>query len=134
MTWSRSAGESIDWKESLGGEWRQYEKTFPHLAACEINQVSIERMHSHVPVSLLGLMKGKGVQVGVIDVASNNVETPEEVAGVLREAMKYVPVERLLASTNRGMAPMPRNVAYGKLRAITGGAAVLRKELGIKST
>jgi 5-methyltetrahydropteroyltriglutamate--homocysteine methyltransferase len=67
-------------------------------------------------------------------VASNTVETPEEVAAVLREAMKYVPIERLLASTNCGMAPMPRNVAYGKLRAIAGGAALLRKELGIQST
>ncbi len=91
-------------------------------------------MHSRAPVSLMGLLKGKDVHVGVIDVASNTVETPEEVADVLREAMKYVPVERLLASTNCGMAPMPRNVAYGKLRAITGGAALLRKELGIRST
>ena len=91
-------------------------------------------MHSRVPLSLLGRLKGKDIHVGVIDVALNNVETPEEVTGVLREAMKNVPVERLLASTNCGMAPMPRNVAYGKLRAIAGGAAVLRKELGIKST
>jgi 5-methyltetrahydropteroyltriglutamate--homocysteine methyltransferase len=122
---------NIDWKESLGGEWRQYEQTFPHLAASKINQVSLECMHSRVPMSLMGLLKGKDVQVGVIDVASNTVETPEEVAALLREAIKYVPVERMLASTNCGMAPMPRNVAYGKLRAITGGAALLRKELGI---
>jgi len=124
---------NIDWKESLGGEWRQYERTFPHLAACKINQISLECMHSRVPVSLMGLLKGKDVNVGVIDVASNTVETPEEVAAVLREAMKYVPIERLLASTNCGMAPMPRDVAYGKLRAITGGVALLRKELGIQS-
>ena len=124
---------NIDWKDTLGGEWRQYEKTFPHLAASKIDQVSLECMHSHVPASLMGLLKGKDVHVGVIDVASNSIETPEEVAGVLREAMKYVPVERLLASTNCGMAPMPREVAYGKLRAIAGGAALLRKELGIKT-
>ena len=124
---------NIDWKETLGGEWRQYEKTFPHLAASKINQVSLESMHSHVPASLMGLLKGKDVHVGVIDVASNSIETPEEVAGVLREATKYVPVERLIASTNCGMAPMPRNVAYAKLRAISRGAALLRKELGIKT-
>jgi 5-methyltetrahydropteroyltriglutamate--homocysteine methyltransferase len=89
-------------------------------------------MHSRVPASLMGLLKGKDVHVGVIDVASNIVETPEEVAGVLREAIKYVPVERILASTNCGMAPMPRGVAYAKLRAMTAGAAIVRKELGIK--
>jgi 5-methyltetrahydropteroyltriglutamate--homocysteine methyltransferase len=121
-----------DWKASLGDEWRQYEKTFPHLAASKIDQVSLECMHSRVPASLMGLLKGKDVHVGVIDVASNTVETPEEVAAVLREAMKYVPVERMLASTNCGMAPMPRNVAYAKLRAIAAGAALVREELGIK--
>ncbi len=121
-----------DWKESLGGEWRQYEKTFPHLAASKINQVSLECMHSRVPASLMGLLKGKDVQVGVIDVASNTIETPQEVAAVLREAMKYVSPERILASTNCGMAPMPRSVAYAKLRAITAGAAMIRKELGLK--
>ena len=121
-----------DWKASLGDEWRQYEKTFPHLAASKIDQVSLECMHSRVPASLMGLLKGKDVHVGVIDVASNTVETPEEVAAVLREAMKYVPAERMLASTNCGMAPTPRNVAYAKLRAIAAGAALVREELGIK--
>jgi 5-methyltetrahydropteroyltriglutamate--homocysteine methyltransferase len=123
---------NTDWKESLGGEWRQYEKTFPHLAASKIDQVSLECMHSHVPASLMGLLKGKDVHVGVIDVASNMVETPEEVARVLREAVKYVPVELILASTNCGMAPMPRSVAYAKLRAMAAGAAIVRTELGIR--
>ena len=123
-----------DWKESLGGEWRQYEKTFPHLAASKINQVSLERMHSRVPASLMGLLKGKDVHVGVIDVASNRIETPEEVAEVLREAMKYVPAEHILASTNCGMAPMPRDVAYAKLRALADGAALVRKEFGNRAS
>ena len=121
-----------DWKETLGGEWRQYEKTFPHLAASKIDQVSLECMHSRVPASLMGLLKGKQVQVGVIDVAANRIETPEEVAAVLREAMKYVPAERILASTNCGMAPMPRHVAYSKLRALSAGAALVRKEIGLE--
>jgi 5-methyltetrahydropteroyltriglutamate--homocysteine methyltransferase len=77
-------------------------------------------------------LKGKDVQVGVIDVASNTIETPQEVAAVLREAMKYVPPERIIASTNCGMAPMPRSVAYAKLRAIAAGAAMIGKELGLK--
>jgi 5-methyltetrahydropteroyltriglutamate--homocysteine methyltransferase len=80
----------------------------------------------------MGLLKGKDVHVGVIDVASNIVETPQEVAAVLREAMQYVPVEHMLASTNCGMAPMPRSVAYAKLRSVAGGAALVRKELGIQ--
>jgi len=125
---------NIDWKQSLGGVWRQYEKTFPHLASSKIDQVSLECMHSHVPASLMGLLKGKDVHVGVIDVASNTIETAEEVAGVLRQAMQYVPVERMLASTNCGMAPMPRGVAYAKLRALVNGAALFRKELGLKSS
>ena len=123
---------NTDWKGTLGGEWRQYERTFPHLAQSRIDQVSLECIHSHVPASLMGLLKGKDVQVGVIDVASNLVETPAEVAACLREAMQYVPVERLIASTNCGMAPMPRDVAYAKLHALGAGAALLRKELGVK--
>jgi 5-methyltetrahydropteroyltriglutamate--homocysteine methyltransferase len=121
-----------DWKESLGGEWRQYEKTFPHLAGSKINQISLERMHSRVPASLMGLLKGKDVHVGAIDVASNVIETPEEVAGVLREALEHVPAEHLLASTNCGLAPMSRSVAYAKLRALAAGAAIVRKELGVR--
>src|SRR5579872_964300 len=120
-----------DWKESLGGEWRQYEKTFPYLAGSKINQVSLECMHSRVPASLMGLLNGKDVHVGVIDVASNAIETPEEVAGVLREALKHVPAEHLLASTNCGLAPMSRSVAYAKLRALAAGAEIVRKELGL---
>jgi len=123
---------NIDWKGGLGQEWRQYERTFPHLARSRIDQVSLECLHSRVPASLMGLLKGKDVQVGAIDVASDLVETPEEVAACLREAMRYVPVERIVASTNCGMAPMARDVAYAKLKALGAGAALLRKELGIR--
>ncbi|HYM32008.1 MAG TPA: methionine synthase [Candidatus Cybelea sp.] len=123
---------NIDWKQTLGSEWRQYEKTFPHLAKSKIDQVSLECIHSHVPVSLMGLLKGKDVQVGAIDVASNKIETPEEVAAALSTAMEHVPVERIVASTNCGMAPMPRDVAYAKLGALAAGAALLRKQLGVR--
>jgi 5-methyltetrahydropteroyltriglutamate--homocysteine methyltransferase len=124
---------NIDWKATLGGEWRQYEQTFPHLARSKIDQVSLECIHSRVPVGLMGLLKGKDVQVGAIDVASDKIETPEEVAATLRIAMQHVPVERIVASTNCGMAPMAREVAYGKLRALAQGAALLRKELGVRN-
>jgi 5-methyltetrahydropteroyltriglutamate--homocysteine methyltransferase len=121
---------NIDWKRTLGSEWRQYELTFPDLAASRIDQVSLECAGSRVPMSLLGLLEGKDVLVGCIDVASEVVETPEEVAGVIREALRYVPPQRLHPCTNCGMAPLPRHVARGKLHALTAGAALVREELG----
>src|SRR5689334_15643038 len=80
---------NVDWKKTLGESWRQYEEIFPALAKSRIDQVSLECIHSHVPVELLRLLKGKDVLVGVIDVASDQVETPEEVAGTIRSALKY---------------------------------------------
>jgi len=78
----------------------------------------------------MGLLKGKDVLVGAIDVASNIVETPEEVAGAIRAAMKHVPPEKLYPCTNCGMAPMARDIAAGKLKALAEGAALMRRELG----
>ena len=121
---------NVEWKQTLGGEWRQYEATFPLLAASRIGQVSLECASSRVPLSLLGLLQGKDVLVGVIDVATDRVETPEEVAATIREAMAFVPPERLYPCTNCGMVPLARSVARGKLRALTAGAALVRKELG----
>jgi 5-methyltetrahydropteroyltriglutamate--homocysteine methyltransferase len=122
---------NIDWKETLGAEWRQYEEIFPALAASRIDQVSLECAHSRVPAELMGLLAGKDVLVGAIDVASDAVETPEEVAATLRRAMRYVPPERMFPCTNCGMAPLDRAVARGKLEALAAGAALLRRELGI---
>jgi 5-methyltetrahydropteroyltriglutamate--homocysteine methyltransferase len=121
---------NVDWKHTLGSEWRQYESTFPLLAASDIDQVSLECANSHVPLELIGLLKGKDVLVGAIDVASNQVETPEQVATTIRAAMKYVPAEKLYPCTNCGMVPLARDVAAGKLRALTAGAAIVRRELG----
>jgi 5-methyltetrahydropteroyltriglutamate--homocysteine methyltransferase len=117
---------NIDWKATLGGEWRQYAEIFPALARSRVGQVSVECRNSHVPMSLLKLLDGKDVQVGVIDVATDEVETPEQVAAVIGEAMKYVPRERIIASTNCGMAPIRWEVAYGKLAALAQGAALAR--------
>jgi 5-methyltetrahydropteroyltriglutamate--homocysteine methyltransferase len=121
---------NIDWKNTLGGEWRQYEEIFPALAKSRIDQVSLECIHSHVPVELLKLLKGKDVLVGVIDVASDRVETPEEVAEVIGTALKYVPAGHFYACTNCGMAPMDRDIAVAKLKALAAGAALVRKKLG----
>ena len=121
---------NIDWKATLGGEWRQYEKIFPALAASRIDQVSVECRNAKVPLSLLALLEGKRVMVGVIDVASDEVETPEQVAATIEAAMQYVPKDRIIASTNCGMAPMRRDIAQAKLRALGVGAALARTRLG----
>jgi 5-methyltetrahydropteroyltriglutamate--homocysteine methyltransferase len=112
------------WKDTLGHEWRQYEQVFPALARSRIDQVSLECMHSHVPLDLIGLLEGKDVMVGVIDVASDAVETPDEVAETIGRALQFVARERLIACTNCGMAPMRRDVAQAKLAALTRGAAL----------
>ena len=118
---------NLDWKETLGGEWRQYEEIFPALAASCIDQVSLECIHSKVPPQLMTLLKGKDVLVGVIDVASDRVETPQEVARTIGQALKYVPKNRLFPCTNCGMAPMKREIALAKLKALAAGAALARK-------
>jgi 5-methyltetrahydropteroyltriglutamate--homocysteine methyltransferase len=120
---------NIDWKRTLGEQWRQYEQIFPALAKSRIKQVSLECIHSHVPIELLKLLKGKDVLVGVIDVASDTVETPQEVAEVIQKASKYVPANRLFPCTNCGMAPMARDIAGKKLQALGAGAALARKRL-----
>jgi len=122
--------ENIDWKETLGGEWRQYEAIFPALNESRIDQVSLECANSKVPLSLLGLLKDKTLLVGAIDVASLEVETPEQVAATLRAAMEYVEPERINPCTNCGLAPLPKPVAEGKLQALGAGARLLREELG----
>jgi 5-methyltetrahydropteroyltriglutamate--homocysteine methyltransferase len=117
---------NVDWKRTLGEEWRQYERVFPALANSTIGQVSLECFHSHVPPELMSLLDGKDVLVGVIDVASDVVETPEQVAETIGRALQFVPRQRLFACTNCGMAPMRRDVALAKLQALTAGAALAR--------
>jgi 5-methyltetrahydropteroyltriglutamate--homocysteine methyltransferase len=118
---------NIEWKATLGTEWRQYEKFFPALARSRIDQVSLECINSHVPMNVLKLLEGKDVLIGVIDVATDAIETPEEVAAVIARAADYVPKEKIIACTNCGMAPMHRDVAVKKLKALAQGAALARK-------
>jgi len=120
---------NIDWKASLGSEWRQYEAIFPALAASRIDQISVESAGAKVPIELLGLLGGKDVLLGAIDVASEHVETPEEVAATIERALSFVPAERLFPCTNCGMAPMGRPLAIGKLAALAVGAALVRERL-----
>jgi 5-methyltetrahydropteroyltriglutamate--homocysteine methyltransferase len=118
---------NLDWKATLGGEWRQYEKVFPALAKSRIGQVSLECRNSKVPMNLLKLLDGKDVLVGVIDVASDEIETPEQVADVIGEALKYVAKEKIIPCTNCGMAPMRREIARAKLVALGKGAQLARQ-------
>lgn len=121
---------NIDWKKSLGDEWRQYERIFPAINASRIGQVSLECANSHVPLSVLDLLPDKEVMVGVIDVASNEIETPEQVLAVIDAALEHVDRERLLPCTNCGLAPLPRRVAEGKLAALGAGAELARRKHG----
>ena len=118
---------NIDWKNTLGEEWRQYEAIFPVIAKSSVKQVSLECFHSKVPPHLMGLLKGKDILVGVIDVASDEIETAEQVATTIGEALKYVPKQHLFPCTNCGMAPMERSIAEGKIKALAAGAALARE-------
>ncbi|WP_010135428.1 methionine synthase [Ochrovirga pacifica] len=120
-----------DWKKTLGSEWRQYEEIFPKIQKSNLDIVSLECHNSHVPFHLIELIRGKKVMVGAIDVATNTIETAEEVATTLRKALDFVAVENLYPSTNCGMAPLSRNVAKGKLSALSAGTEIIRKELGL---
>lgn len=120
---------NTDWKQTLGSEWRQYEESFPKLQASNLDIISLECHNSHVPIDLIELVRGKKVMVGAIDVASNTVETADEVASTLRRALQFVDADKLYPSTNCGMAPLARDVARGKLRALSAGARIVREEL-----
>lgn len=120
---------NVKWKETLGGEWRQYEEIFPALNRSKIQQVSLECAGSKVPMSLISHLRDKTILVGAIDVATSAIETPEQVAATLRAATEYADAECIQGCTNCGMAPLPRGVALGKLNALGAGAALLRRAM-----
>ncbi len=119
-----------DWKATLGAEWRQYEKIFPAIAKSPIQQVAVECRNSKVPLELLALLKGKVVQAGVIDVASDMIESAEEVVATIEAVSQFVPKENIIATTNCGMAPMHRDIAETKLMALGAGAKLARARSG----
>ena len=114
--------QNAAWKANLGDRWDQYAHVLPLLAASGVDQISIELAGSHVPPDVLGLAGDKTLAVGVIDVATEHVETPDDVANTIALARRYLPDERIVCSTNCGMAPMRRDVAYAKLRSLAEGA------------
>ncbi len=119
---------NTDWKQTLGSEWRQYEAIFPKLQQSAIDMVSLECHNSRVPMELIELIRGKKVMVGAIDVATHQIETPDQVAATLHKALQFVDAENLYPCTNCGMAPLPRDVAQGKLSALAQGAKLVRND------
>lgn len=116
------------WK-SENRDWTHYEHTLPLIAKTEIDQVSIETAASGVDVAVIESLPGKDIMLGVIDVGSETVETPQLIATRLRRALDYVEPERLFACSDCGMAPLSRGAAVGKLRALAAGAALINTEI-----
>jgi 5-methyltetrahydropteroyltriglutamate--homocysteine methyltransferase len=122
---------NIKWKNSLGNEWRQYEHVFPLLAKSKIDQISLECQNSKVPMDLIALLKGKKILVGAIDVGTKKIETPEQVANILRKAIKFAEPKNILGCTNCGLVTFSQDVANAKMKALADGANILNKELGL---
>jgi 5-methyltetrahydropteroyltriglutamate--homocysteine methyltransferase len=121
--------ENLRWKDTLGNEWRQYEEIFPALNNSRIDQISLECADSRVPLSLMGLLKNKDLMVGAVAVTRDRAESPDQVAANIRAAMAYVDAERLYPCTNCGMAPIPYDMALGKIHSLAAGANLVRKTL-----
>jgi len=115
---------NLSWKTKLGEEWDQYAHIFPFLAQSRVGGVSMELAGSRVPPRVLDLLGDKKAFVGVIDVATDRIETSEDVAATIEIARAHLPDARIACSTNCGMAPMRRDVAYAKLRALGAGALI----------
>ena len=102
----------------------------PELAACDVDQVSVETAQSSLDCSVLSTLEGKTIILGVIDLSDPEVETPEVVVERVRRALPYVPASRLVLAPDCGMKYIPRDTANGKMAAMAAAAALLRPELG----
>ena len=121
-------GPVLQWK-NRNTDWSHYSRTLPLLRTSTISQISVECAASGVDPSVLALARGKDLMVGVIDVGTDEVETPETVAGRIRTALQYVTPDQLYPCTDCGMAPRSRGAARGKMKALEDGAALVRSEL-----
>ncbi len=111
-------------------EWTYgYEEIFPHLARARVAQYSLEVAEPRFDAAVLAKLPGKMVQLGVIDVGTDEVETPETVAARLQAALAILPVDRLLAAPDCGMAARSREAARLKLHALVLGTQIVRREL-----
>ena len=101
----------------------------PELSECSCTQISIETAQSNLDCSVLKGLPGKKILLGVIDLADQNVETPEVVANRIRRALPYINASDVLIAPDCGMKYLPREVAFGKLRAMVAGARMVRTQL-----
>ncbi|MCC6946189.1 MAG: 5-methyltetrahydropteroyltriglutamate--homocysteine methyltransferase [Bradyrhizobiaceae bacterium] len=100
------------------------------LEQSKADQISIETAQAHLDCAVLEKLPSKQIMLGVIDLADMNVETPEEVAARIRRALPYAPAERIVVAPDCGMKYLPRDIAFGKMKAMVEGAALVRRELG----
>jgi 5-methyltetrahydropteroyltriglutamate--homocysteine methyltransferase len=100
----------------------------PELAGCSCQQVSIETAQSGLDCSVLEKLRGKTIMVGVLDLNDMTVETPQQVFARVKRAMPYVPKENILLAPDCGMKYLPREVAFGKMKAMVEAAKLLRAE------
>jgi 5-methyltetrahydropteroyltriglutamate--homocysteine methyltransferase len=119
----------LAWKKQ-NTEWGQYAVTLPLLSESRINQVSVECAASGVDMALLAGVRGKDVLLGVIDVGTEEVESPALVAERIRRALPHVEPGRLFPCTDCGLVPRTRQAARAKLRALVEGARIVRRDLG----
>jgi len=101
----------------------------PELAASQVKQISIETAQSNLDTSVLETLPGKTIILGVLDLSTHEVETPELVAERIRRALPHVPPERIVVAPDCGLKYLPRDVAFGKMKAMADGAAIVRAEL-----
>jgi 5-methyltetrahydropteroyltriglutamate--homocysteine methyltransferase len=101
----------------------------PELSDTPVKQISIETAQSNLDTSILEKLPGKTIILGVIDLSDMTVETPEKVAGRIRRALPHVPADRIVVAPDCGMKYLPRDVAFGKMKAMVEGAAIVRKEI-----
>ncbi len=102
----------------------------PELSACPVQQISIETAQSKLDCSVLTKLPGKTIILGVLDLSTHEVETPETVAGRIRRALPYIAPEKVIVAPDCGLKYLPRDVAFGKMKAMVEGARLVRTELG----
>ena len=121
--------ENLNWKKTLGEQWKEYESLFPEINKSSIDQISLEFAGSNVPPELMRLLPDKEIMVGVIGVVNDHIETADEVKDNIIEALKHMDSERLIACSNCGMAPISVDVAKRKIRALGLGAELAYKQI-----
>ena len=101
----------------------------PELSGCPVCEISIETAQVNLDCSILETVRGKSIMVGVLDLSSHEIESPETVAARIRRALPFVSPEKLIVAPDCGMKYLPREVAFEKMKAMVAGAKIVRAEL-----